>query len=322
MATQDKINYFEAESSGPLDTLEGKPRADQLVFPLNVAQMDHWLNIRISKQYKFRSQATKKDTEAEKGRTTTQNDKVELKDTKVSIFLPMPAQLSTGYKSNFANEPLGIAGEIAARSGTGTDGNISEVIDQAKNQFSGDSAEILKNIGIAASDSAITNLVGFFGGGLVGAGAAEVGKGIVRGGLASAGITRNPHNALLFQGVDFRTHQLNYKFMPRSAEESKQLKAIITALKYHMSPGLNSGRHIFQYPEVFDIDFHYEKNLFSIAASHLTDFQVNYHGEGTPAYFGPQGDNDKTEVAPVSVELGMTFTETTITTKEEIAKGR
>ena len=76
-----------------------------------------------------------------------------------------------------------------------------------------------------------------------------------------------------------------------------------------------------EHPELFDIDFHYNKYLFDIAASHLVSFDVDYHGEGTPSYFGPQGTDDITDVAPTSVTVSMTFQETTITTKEEIARG-
>ena len=297
-------------ASGALADLENPGKQIRIIFPDNIVEMDHWVNIRISRTYKFRNEAAKT-----KGGPKKQNDSVgyDKKDCKVSIFLPMPQQLQTGYKANFASEELGVVGSAAAglaAGGVSTAGIREELTSGA-----------LKNIGIQASESLITTIVGGAIGGLGGAAAAEAAKAATKGALAGNGIARNPHQAMLFQGVDFRTHQFSYKFMPKTRNETNQLNLLIKAMKYHMSPGLKDDRQIFQYPELFDVDFHYPKYLFNIAASHLVDFNVDYHSEGTPAYFGPQHEDDDDDVAPVSVTLSMTFQETTITTKNEIAKG-
>lgn len=299
-------------TEGPLANLEKPGGQIRLILPDNIVEMDHWVNIRISKTYKFRNDAAKR-----KGGPKKQNDSVgyDKKDCKVSIFLPMPQQLQTGYKANFASEELGVVGNAAAglaSGGLSTAGVTEELTMGA-----------LKNIGISASDSLITTLIGGKIGGLGGVAATEAAKAATKGALAGSGIARNPHQAMLFQGVDFRTHQFSYKFMPKTKNETEMLRAFIKVMKYHMSPGYSkeSDRQLFTYPELFDIDFHYNKYLFDIAASHLVSFDVDYHGEGTPSYFGPQDDQDMTDVAPTSVTVSMTFQETTITTKEEIAKG-
>ena len=191
-------------------------------------------------------------------------------------------------------------------------------------------AGALKNIGIGAIGQAADIIGGAVGGQLggttgtvLGAAAGGATRQAATGLLAASGIAANPHQAMLFQGVDFRSHSFSYKFMPKTKNETEQLRAFIKVMKYHMSPGYSkeSDRQLFTYPELFDIDFHYNKYLFDIAASHLVSFDVDYHGEGTPSYFGPQDENDLTDIAPTSVTVSMTFQETSITTKEEIAKG-
>ena len=131
--------------------------------------------------------------------------------------------------------------------------------------------------------------------------------------MAAAGVARNPHMATLFTGVDFRSHSFEYKFIPKSKQESDILADIIYRLKYHMAPSYAAEGHFFNYPEQFDIEFANKKYLFDIGASVLSAFNVSYSGEGSSYFFNNEG-------APVSVSLSMTFQELTINTKENISR--
>ena len=70
-----------------------------------------------------------------------------------------------------------------------------------------------------------------------------------------------------------------------------------------------------EYPEQFDIDFRFGKNLFDIGQSVLTQFSVNYHGQGTPVYYDVDG-----EKFPGSVNIDMSFTEVAALTKKQIVE--
>jgi hypothetical protein len=87
-----------------------------------------------------------------------------------------------------------------------------------------------------------------------------------------------------------------------------------------MTPGMKNGGQGFtgafmNFPEQFDIDFHYGKNLFDIGQSVLTTFGVNYHEQGTPLYHDVDG-----EKYPASINIDMTFMEVTTLTKRQLAE--
>jgi len=283
---------------GPLAALEDAQAANRLVFPTNLSEIGHYMIFRVSKEYKFRRRS------------------LPVSDTAAFIYLPVPMNLSSGYGVSYTNESLGPVGELAGRAtsggftGDGFSGGVGGVT----------SGGFLLNVGIAAASSEgaplLAGLVGDALGGKAGAlagGAVTAGVGqAIPGVLAGLGVARNPHQALLFSGTDFRSHQFSFKFAPKNEAESDIVTNIITAFKYYMAPQISGDGHLFDYPNTFDIDFIDERHLFDIGESVLTDMSVNYHPEGTPAYFS--------NGAPTSVEIGLTFQEITITTKDEIAK--
>jgi hypothetical protein len=292
---------------GKLSDLEEVAGGQLYYFPQDLPSLDHWVAFRISKDVKFR------------------RDQVRKQDTQATIILPMPANLGTQYSSQYNAEGVGPLGDFAAGQGANirrvVEGQMSggEFVNSLVDAFTGPGAGAglkggLMNLGAQAAEEEIGALIGgaisnSLGGAAVGAAAGQAFKA----GLAGAGIARNPHLATLFTGVNFRSHSFEYKLVPRNRFESNRLRFIIQKLKYHMAPSYAAEGHFFNYPEQFDIEFHYPNYLFDIGASVLTDFSVNYHGEGASYYF------DETN-APVSVSLNMTFQELTINTKENIGK--
>jgi hypothetical protein len=120
--------------------------------------------------------------------------------------------------------------------------------------------------------------------------------------------------ALIYGGPGFRSHSLQWKLLPKNSAEQRTLTEIIRRFKYHAAPGINQyNPHFFDYPEQFDIDFHYNKYLYNIGPSVLTSLQVDYHGEGQALYH-ELGD----ERAPVSVVITASFQEVSIVTKKTI----
>lgn len=294
-----KLNTNEGRGGGKLRALTQGGETNKLVFPADLADTDHWVCFRVANVRKFRAKA------------------ISQKDNLAYIYLPVPAQLKTGYNASYGRKDLGIGGATLEGLGIvpGTEGSERSFDAKAVAGALGMDIATAESSGLISA--AVTSLTG---GGTVSAiGAGFVGEAVgqaATAGFAAAGLARNPHTALLFQGTDFRTHSFSYKFIPRSRAESESLNNIITAFKYYMAPQLLESSHFFRYPEQFDIDFKNERSLFDIGTSVLTQFDVDYHGEGRPLYF--EKPDNSNNMDPVSVSINMTFQEVTITTKDEI----
>jgi len=303
MSEQDLENR---PAQGKLSDLEEIAGGQLYYFPQDLPSLDHWVGFRISKDVQFR------------------RDDVRKEETQATVILPMPSNLGTQYNSQYSAESIGPLGDFAAQTGANVrktaQGNMSgqQFVSSLVDSFTGPGAKQavaggLANLGVQAAEEGIGTLAALATGGLGAGVAAAAATQAFKAGLAGAGIARNPHLATLFTGVNFRSHSFEYKFVPRSRFESNRLRYIIQQFKYHMAPNYDESGHFFVYPEQFDIEFHYPNYLFDIGASVLTDFSVNYHGEGASYYF------DETN-APVSVSLSMTFQELTINTKQNIGK--
>ena len=229
------------------------------------------------------------------------------------VLLPIPTGLSTGYNAQYSQDGLGVLGNQASQI-SGASGSIQSAIKQVNGM---DIADVVgaqvKAIAASASvevGALLGGLAGGFGAGALGA----AGAGIAVGALQGAGKAVNPHLAVLFQGVNFRTHSFQYKFSPRSSQESSRLKQIVYMFKNAMHP-TTDGLAFFDYPDEFNINFPNDGDfLFDIGTSVLTDFQINYAPDGG-SYFHQNG-------APVSMSLSLQFTELDILTKTEIDGGR
>lgn len=245
--------------------------------------------------------------------------------------LPIPSNLTTSYNARYSDTELGAIGAIGKRAGAA--GNAGEIVSNPyaglKNAIRGASisdADIYGAGGSILMGAVTSGEAGAIAGGLLGGAAklpalgALTGVGVsqaLRGALAGAKIARNPHLATVFQGVDFKTHSFEYKLIAKNKSESDTIRKMIRNFKYAMAPNYLSGfgDHIFQYPNEFDITLAAGSYLFKFGRSVLTDFNVNYTGEGVPAFYEDSG-------APYSVSISMTFKETSIVTKKEISQGR
>jgi hypothetical protein len=125
------------------------------------------------------------------------------------------------------------------------------------------------------------------------------------------GETQNPHLACMFEGVNFRAHSFSYQFVAKNSEESAELQRIVDFFSVCMHPDLYTKGHVFDYPYEFLIAFDKDtKNrLYTFMPSILTKMDVSYNGvPGIPIFFEDTG-------APVSVDINLGFTETSILTR-------
>ncbi len=274
-----------------------------LVYPKNLEEIDHWLCFRVNRH------------------TLLKKDDYDKKRDITRIFLPVPNNIGTQYSHDYSAQGIGAAGAAGAAAVQGYQGGgIESLITQASNIDRNDIASLA--LSEAMRDPAAVGIVvgGSIGGSsALGAILGKIGGDAVTGAVGAIGKARNPYMALLYTSPQLRTHQFQWKFVPKSAAEQETIQNIITAFKYYGAPSLGSGgglsQHLFDYPEQFDIDFHYDQYLYNIGSSVLSAFDVGYHGEGTPMYH----DLDGTK-APVSITVSATFQEVSIVTKETIEK--
>lgn len=105
---------------------------------------------------------------------------------------------------------------------------------------------------------------------------------------AYGGVTRNPHTALLFQGMQLRTFTLDFRISPRDQGKSRELDALIKRMKISMHPSYNSTFNLFalDYPSLFKVEFvslpheGYPKIDFSF----VTDINVSTSQQGNVMY--------------------------------------
>ncbi len=237
-----------------------------------------------------------------------------------SIVLPIPGNLAVAYAAQYESTGLGILGAMSAGriGGTTLKSGVKDAVSQISNKVksvNSDSqsvGELLAIGGVAAATTGI-GAKSMLGAALIGAGGISS---VVTGQLLQAGLAINPHQAQVFRGVDFRSHQFDYKFVARNQTESNTLRSIITAFRQAMLPGNAIGSSegsaglAFTYPEEFTLSFApgIASYLYSIGRSVLTTMNITYNGENIPIFF------EQTQ-APVSITMSLTFQETQVLTK-------
>ena len=270
--------------------------------------------------------------------TLTVGNKLPIEKVLASFFLPMPANLGTAYNADYQNEDLGLLGAfIADNAGTvikaATEGlaSVGNAITSAVDGQGGAAIDALISGGqtIAKAGGTLASNIKTEIGDPQGAGAkAAVGAILASqgGGTAKAILAKergqavNPHRVVLFQGVQFREHQFSYRLSPKNADETNIITQIVQGLKFFMLPryggegkGKFVGRAFLDYPQIFQIKFKNDTHLFKMLPSVLKSINVQYHPMGYPAYIRTEDD-----VAPVEIEIQMTFQEIQMFTKEAV----
>jgi len=132
----------------------------------------------------------------------------------------------------------------------------------------------------------------------------------------TAGVALNPFKEVIFESVDFRTFQFKYRFFPRSPEESRRVKDIISLFKYHMHPEMSENKLFYIYPSEFVITYYYNNqrnNYFHrFANCVLETMDVSYGGEQFSSF---------SDGSPTEINMSLTFRETELLTKKMIDQG-
>lgn len=131
------------------------------------------------------------------------------------------------------------------------------------------------------------------------------------------GTTPNPFREQVFQNVQTRTFNFEYKFLPRSAKERETVQLILRMFRFHMHPELSEGGLFYIYPSEFDIVYYYKgkENPYvnKISTCVLQSMNVDYGGQGQFSSFG--------DGSPTEINVRLQFVELEVLTKERVNKG-
>ena len=133
-------------------------------------------------------------------------------------------------------------------------------------------------------------------------------KGLWKMGLHSAGQAFNEYIGMAYSAPEFRTYRFAYDLYPSNKAEADQLRRIIFAFKYFMSPKTDVGLTI-DYPAMWEIDIVAPssetgsgRRLMMIYYAALRNCTVNYEDEGT-VVFHKDGEPVKNHIELEFVEL-------------------
>ena len=219
------------------------------------------------------------------------------------VSLYMPPGIKASYSASTGHSELGKAGMAA--------GAISRMM--ASKSTEAGITEALKGLGGFALTAARDMAVGL---------GETMGLGDIDGAISKVTATaQNNFSEAIFEKINARTFSYTFKLIARNQDEAKDINKIVKFFKFHMHPELdmaNGGRY-FRTPSEFEIHYAYndQKNnyLHELSRCVCSDVEVSY-GDGD---FQSFRQFDGEGAAPVEVSLALTFMETTILTKKEIA---
>jgi len=218
----------------------------------------------------------------------------------VSLF--MPPGIKASYSADTGHSELGKAGMavgIASRTMGAKDSTTA--IEQALKGFGGFGLSIAKDMAVGLGES--------------------IGLGDITGALSKVTATaQNNFSESVFKKINERSFSYAFKLIARNKEEAQDINKIIKFFKFHMHPELdmaNGGRY-FRVPSEFEIHYAYndQKNnyLHELSRCVCNSVDVDYGGGDFQSFrqFDDEG------AAPVEITLTLSFTETTLLTKQEI----
>ena len=224
-------------------------------------------------------------------------------DTVITMF--MPADVKVNYKSNFTDQTIGTGAQAASQI-------IGEVV--STGTFNTDT--IQRNAGDLATQAGRDALLSI----LSVAPIFEGSKEAIEIGMGAALTDRME---MAFKGIDKRKFSYTFKMMPRSQDESDEIKKIIDMFKFHMLPEMldaSSRGRLMGYPSTFDIKYMYqnaENNyLNKVSECYLESMDVDYGGDRYRT-FKPTSAG----APPTEVTITLQFGEIELITRERAIEG-
>lgn len=231
-----------------------------------------------------------------------------------TIIMYMPEDISTGFRAGWTGKSMSnlAAGALRSLGKEGLGSKLTSAVNEAKSL--GERSGAL--VGAAAVQSIVQ---------------AVSGDSLSYDDIFSSigGAVLNPNTELLFNNIDLRNFGLNFKLMPRSSDESIDVRGIVEQFKKAMLPTADPGS-LFDYnknsdntgiklgfigvPKLCRVSFmkgsgeHPYLPRFKMCA--ITSMDVNYTPDGAYATYH--------DGQPVAMSLSLNFQETKIVFAEDI----
>lgn len=228
-----------------------------------------------------------------------------------TIAMYMPEDISTGFKSNWGGKAISNIGRDAMRAAGGD--TLMDKVGAAGEAFQNAGDNLLNMMGAAAITKGVRKITGD-----------SLSLNDVFSSISGAIL--NPNTELLFDSVDMRNFQLNFKLVPRAQEEVNDINEIVKQFKQATLPTRDPGvvfkaknagiaNNFIGVPAVCRVSFmkggfeHPVLPRFKMCA--ITQVDVNYTPDGSYATYR--------DGQPVAMTLAINFQETKLVFAEEIA---
>lgn len=246
-----------------------------------------------------------------------------------SIALPMPASITDSYGINVSGKEIGAGGALLAEALTDSSSlgqNLMGVLNSAENTGSAAGERINELLtgsissavgGVTQSASTAAGYMNY----LVRSGLSSLDTGFGDAMSAASGTAVNPHQTLVFDGVNLKDFSFQWSLAPKNETENRDIHSIIKTIKGKILPkyngvGASSGslsRGILTYPNMVQVSFFGldPNSIFTFKRSMVTALNVDYSPNGNVMLKGAGGS------APAFVNISMSFTESEIWTAED-----
>lgn len=232
------------------------------------------------------------------------------------VILYMPEDISTGFKANWTGKNFSNIGANILRTAGGTDitsklQNFGEGVNESLDRFTTIAGAQLISAAIGKITGESVSMDDIF--------------------SSTRGVILNPNTELLFTGLDLRNFSLNYKLVPRSANEANQIEGIIKTFKMALLPYANSGAE--ELKQSFDVEGFqagFIKVPDLVKVTFMSGNDINTH---VPQYkmcaltqvdvsYTPDGTYATTEDGRmVAYQMSLNFQETKLIYREDVEAG-
>lgn len=232
----------------------------------------------------------------------------EIKEGLLTVFLPLPDQLSDSTTVKYTETPLESVGDFINNPGEAGRAlafrKMGTAIESGASGFAG--AMATRGTGSSSAGDFMQKQISSI------MPAEKINSAIQQ----DMGMAPNPNPSVMFQGPTLRTFAFSWSFYPKNAQESESISELIKKLKARALPTFNNWTNssILNYPYMCQLNFfpwdkggtgafHWSNNsIIKIKKCFMDSVSVKYNPFGTPAFF--EGTN-----LPISYQLTISFKE-------------
>lgn len=250
-----------------------------------------------------REEQKKSFEEATKAQAAIEGGSLSLKEpTKIegqAVYLYTPVSIQLDDRLEYQQGALGLSGATTLNALSRGDNVVNAAIQGITQGFRGitdlvgkiSDAETARLVSARAAQGALKNVLP---------------EGITNAVNLAAAVTINPNLRTLFKGVQMRSFNFNFKFIPTSEKEATAVRSIISFFRYYAYPEPIKGYFGYEYPELFDIQVQVNKN----GSYEVVDpfFQKAYL-QSISVTYNPTASIYHTDGSAVETNLSLAFVE-------------